>query len=103
MWPSTNKTNLVQNAKSGIRALVSFDNDIAIIDVRGQTCPGYLLAINKAVDELNPKTKAKLLMTYPPCIEDVKAWCNSKGIDYLSLEKSDKVWVAWIQKNSIDV
>jgi TusA-related sulfurtransferase len=94
----TNKTNSTKNVKSGIKALVSFDNDIAIIDVRGQTCPGYLLAINKAVNELNPNTKAKLLMTYPPCIADVKAWCSSKGIDYLSLEKTDKAWIALIQK-----
>lgn len=98
MWPFTKKTNSTQNAKSGIKALVSFDDDIAIIDVRGQTCPGYLLAINKAVGELNPKTKAKLLMTYPPCIADVKSWCKSKGIDYLSLEKTDKAWIALIQK-----
>ena len=94
----TNKTNSTKNVKSGIKALVSFDNDIAIIDVRGQTCPGYLLAINKAVNELNPNTKAKLLMTYRPCIADVKAWCSSKGIDYLSLEKTDKAWIALIQK-----
>jgi len=43
------------------------ENGTAIIDVRGQTCPGYLLAINKAVERLEPDTAAKLLITYPPC------------------------------------
>ncbi len=101
MWPFTKKINSAQNVKSGIKAFVSYDDDVAIIDVRGRTCPGYLLAINKVVGELNPKNKAKLLMTYLPCIEDVKAWCKGKGkgIDYLSLEKkTEKAWVALIQK-----
>ena len=94
MWPF-NKTI----EKSGIKAnSVIIVDGIAEIDVRGQTCPGYLLAINKAVDALHSGTTAKLLITYPPCGEDVKAWCKEKRIEYLGLMQGDGMWIISIKK-----
>ena len=94
MWPFKKKI-----IKSGIIASsVTVVKGVTEIDVRGQTCPGYLLAINKAVETLDSGTKAKLLITYPPCAEDVKAWCKEKKIDYLGLTEGDKMWVISIQK-----
>jgi len=62
MWPFSKRQTSTLEANS-----VHMENGTAIIDVRGQTCPGYLLAINKAVERLEPDTAAKLLITYPPC------------------------------------
>jgi len=93
MWPFNKREKI-----SGIKASVKMVEGIAEIDVRGQTCPGYLLAINKAVKVLDSGTQAKLLITYPPCGEDVKAWCREKNIEYISLVQGKDMWVINIKK-----
>jgi len=94
MWPFNKKT-----VKSGINASsITVVNGVAEIDVRGQTCPGYLLAINKAVETLGKGTKARLLITYPPCGEDVKAWCREKEIEYQGLTEGGGMWMINIRK-----
>ena len=94
MWPFVKRTS-----KLGIRAnSVKIINDITEIDVRGQTCPGYLLAINKAVEDLEVGTTAKLLITYPPCGDDVKAWCKAKNIEYQGMTQGNGLWVINIKK-----
>lgn len=94
MWPFSRK-----NEPSKIKAnSVEIVNGIAEIDVRGQTCPGYLLAINKAVDKLADGMQAKLLITYPPCADDVKAWCKEKNVEYLDLRQGENMWIISIKK-----
>ncbi len=60
-----------------------------IVDVRGQTCPGYLLDINRHVTAIGPGARIRLLVTYPPCGEDVRAWCVEKGITFIGIEQVD--------------
>lgn len=93
MWPFNNRQHVGIKANS-----VVIDNGIAIIDVRGQTCPGYLLAINKAVESLATGTSARLLITYPPCGEDVKAWAKQQKIEYQGIEQQNEIWVIRIRK-----
>ena len=94
MWPFRRK-----RVTTSIRAhSVIFENGVAEIDVRGQTCPGYLLAINKAVETLDPGTRAKLLITYPPCGEDIKAWCRERKIEFIDIVQHSNMWVIHIQK-----
>ncbi len=81
-----------------IGAKVSFEDGTAIIDVRGQTCPGYLLAINRAVEGLSEGTRARLLITYPPCGDDVRAWCRKRDIAFLGIAQERGMWVIEIQK-----
>ena len=70
----------------------------AAIDVRGQTCPGYLLAINRAMDTLEAGTEARLLVDYPPCGDDVKAWADEKGYAFLGFTEVDGVWHIRVRK-----
>lgn len=95
MWPfGKKKSPSLVTANS-----VVIENGEALIDVRGQTCPGYLLAINKAVEQLADNTKANLLITYPPCGEDVKAWCKEKNVEYIDLyQQADETWIIQIKK-----
>ena len=58
-----------------------------VVDVRGQTCPGYLLAIDRAVRAMGPGTAVRLLVTYPPCADDVRAWCAERGHELLDIER----------------
>ncbi len=95
MWPFTK----AQRETRGINAnSVVVENGLATIDVRGQTCPGYLLAINKAVEALPAGTPARLLISYPPCGDDVAAWCDARQIAYLGISRSDGMWVVEIRK-----
>lgn len=68
------------------------------IDVRGQTCPGYLLAINRAMDALATGTEAHLLVDYPPCGDDVKAWADERGYAFLGVTQADGVWHIRVRK-----
>jgi len=85
---------------SRIRAnsVVMRDDGVATIDVRGQTCPGYLLAINKAVEALPSGTTAQLLISYPPCGDDVGAWCKARSIEHLGTSPRDGIWVIEVRK-----
>lgn len=66
--------------------------------MRGQTCPGYLLSINQAVDRLPSSTEARLLISYPPCGDDVQHWCREREIAFLGLEQKDGLWTIAIRK-----
>ncbi len=96
MWPFRSKTS--RQTRPPTARAVSWRKGVAIIDVRGQTCPGYLLAINRAVEGLAPGTEAELLITYPPCGDDVQAWCKEKGIAFLGIEAGEHVWRIRIRK-----
>ena len=94
MWPFRR-----QREKPEIRAnRVEMIDGEALIDVSGQTCPGYLLAINRAVDELPPGTTARLRITYPPCGNDVHAWCKEKGVTFLGMQEHADHWLIRIRK-----
>ena len=68
------------------------------VDVRGQTCPGYLLSINKAMDALDKDTRAYLLTSYSPCGDDVKAWCNERGYTYEGIVEEAGLWKVVVVK-----
>lgn len=94
MWPFKRK-----NSEVGIIATsVKLIDGIVTIDVRGQTCPGYLLAINKEIDKLENGTLADLLISYAPCHEDVKAWCKEKDIAFKNIVENDGGWKITIKK-----
>lgn len=94
MWPFSKK----QNTSKSITATVEQVDGLYKIDVTGQTCPGYLLAINREVEKLPLGSKAQLLITYPPCGDDVKAWCKEKNISFVSMEQKTDLWIISIQK-----
>ena len=75
-----------------IRAEVFERDGLTCIDVRGQTCPGYLLAINRETDKLPAATEVALLTTYPPCGDDVHAWCKAKGYQYKGIEPGEGLY-----------
>lgn len=94
MWPFTRKKD-----ETGIKASsVIIKDGKAIIDVRGQTCPGYLLAINYEVDKLDKGLDIDLQITYPPCGEDVEAWSKARNVEYLGILQNEDMWVIKIKK-----
>lgn len=95
MWPFNRKSK--QTVGIAANTVVT-ENGITTIDVRSQTCPGYLLAINKTTDALPESTDARLLISYPPCGDGVAAWCQSRNIEFLGTEQSDGLWIIRICK-----
>lgn len=95
-WPFRKRC---RNGVAGIRAnAVTRVDGVVEIDVRGQTCPGYLLAIDREVARLQAGEEARLLISYPPCGDDVRAWCNRKGVEYLGMSVQEGLWVIGIRK-----
>ncbi len=96
MWPFKRKD---APKRSSIHADVSFDDEgTALVDVRGQTCPGYLLAINNAVEPLPAGTAVRLIISYPPCGDDVHAWCKEKGLTFGGIEPNEGLWHIHLKK-----
>lgn len=51
-------------SESGIKAnVIVGENDMIVVGVRNQTCPEYLLAINKAIENYPIGTRFKLQIT----------------------------------------
>ena len=65
------------------------DNEV-LIDVSGQTCPGYLLNIDKKVRTLASGTMIRILTTYIPCENDLKAWCKFHNYKFIDLTKNQE-------------
>ncbi len=94
MWPFRSRP-----VRRTVQAQVTWrDDGVAVIDVRGQTCPGYLLAIHRAVEALPPDTEAELVISYPPCGSDVQAWCRERGIRFLEFSPAGDHWRIRIKK-----
>lgn len=74
------------NVRSARRRL---DDGGWMVDVRGQTCPGYLLDINRHVTAIGPGARIRLLVSYPPCGDDVRAWCAEKGYAFKGITRID--------------
>ena len=78
--------------RATICAEVFEQEGITCIDVRDQTCPGYLLAINRETDKLAAATEVALLITYPPCGDDVHAWCKAKDYQFHGIEPGEGLY-----------
>ena len=75
--------------RSGPRTAVQRDGTGWIVDVCGQTCPGYLLEIDRAVRDIGPGQRIHLRISYPPCIDDVRVWCAEKGHVLHDVERTE--------------
>ena len=70
------------------RTAVRREGENWIVDVRGQTCPGYLLEIDRAVADIGGGANIRLLISYPPCGDDVRVWCEQKGHALHGIERT---------------
>ncbi len=68
------------------------EETVVEVDVRGQTCPGYLLSIHRAVRGLPPGARVLLRISYPPCADDVRVWCKANGHRLESVEAVAGEW-----------
>jgi len=87
-----------RSVRRTVEAEVRWQGEAAVVDVRGQTCPGYLLAIDRAVAALPQGTRVELLISYPPCGADVRTWCRERRIRFQGLSPQGNHWRIHIRK-----
>jgi tRNA 2-thiouridine synthesizing protein A len=59
-----------------------------VLDVRGQFCPGPVLAAGKAMQELAEGQVLAVLATDPAAEADLQAWAKWGGHTLLAIDKS---------------
>ena len=90
----------MKKQESGLIAQTFTEADgTVVVNVVNQTCPGYLLSINKAIEKYPVGTRFTLKITYPPCGEDVESYCRQKNIEFLGMEiNNEGIYLIQIRK-----
>jgi peroxiredoxin family protein/TusA-related sulfurtransferase/rhodanese-related sulfurtransferase len=72
--------------------------DLAL-DARGLQCPGPVMKMKKAVEELKPGQILQIKVSDSGFKNDAPAWCKSTGNKLVHIEEKGKEIIAYIQKN----
>ena len=59
------------------------------VDARGQSCPGPLVALAKAMKDVGPGDLLELLATDPGSVSDVPSWATISGNELLESAETD--------------
>jgi tRNA 2-thiouridine synthesizing protein A len=70
----------------------------ATVNARGQSCPGPLVALHKALREAGAGDLLELLATDPGSKSDVPSWATLSGNELLEAGESDGVFRYVIRK-----
>ncbi|HEX4942144.1 MAG TPA: sulfurtransferase TusA family protein [Actinomycetota bacterium] len=74
------------------------DTITATIDAKGQSCPGPLVSLAKAIRDASTGTLFELLATDPGSKSDVPSWADLSGNELLETDESDGVYRYVIRK-----
>ncbi len=72
------------------------------INACGLQCPGPIMQVYKAMDDLNDGDQLQISVTDPGFTKDIQSWCEKTGNQVLDIEKQDKQFVCLIQKGQGD-
>ena len=70
----------------------------ATVDARGQSCPGPLVALHKALRDAGSGELLELLATDPGSKADVPSWAKLSGNELLESDESEGVFRYVIRK-----
>jgi tRNA 2-thiouridine synthesizing protein A len=74
------------------------DTITATVDAKGQSCPGPLVSLAKAIRDASSGTLFELLATDPGSKSDVPSWAELSGNELLETDESDGVYRYVIRK-----
>lgn len=80
-------------------AAVDTEKYTKVLDACGLCCPGPLMSVKEAIDNLKNGEVLKVNASDPGFYEDIKAWCKRTGNQLLSLDKDKAIITAVIQKS----
>jgi len=69
-----------------------------IVDAKGQSCPGPLVSLAKALKEAEPGDLLELLATDPGSKSDVPSWAEISGNELLEASEADGVFRYLVRK-----
>ncbi len=73
------------------------------LDACGLCCPGPLMRVKSAVDELNPGECLNVIASDPGFYEDIKSWCKSTNTNLVNLNRDKGIIKATLKKNLQEV
>jgi tRNA 2-thiouridine synthesizing protein A len=71
---------------------------VVTIDARGQSCPGPLVSLARALKEARPGDVLELLATDPGSRSDVPAWAKLTGNELLEASEQDGTFRYLVRK-----
>ncbi len=74
------------------------DTITATIDAKGQSCPGPLVSLAKAIRDASSGALFELLATDPGSRSDVPSWAELSGNQLVETDESDGVYRYVIRK-----
>jgi tRNA 2-thiouridine synthesizing protein A len=74
------------------------DTITATVDAKGQSCPGPLVSLAKAIRDASSGALFELLATDPGSKSDVPSWAELSGNELLETDESDGVYRYVIRK-----
>jgi tRNA 2-thiouridine synthesizing protein A len=74
------------------------DTITATVDAKGQSCPGPLVSLAKAIRDASTGAQFELLATDPGAKSDVPSWAELSGNELLETDESDGVYRFVIRK-----
>ncbi|MCY6960423.1 FAD-dependent oxidoreductase [Clostridium brassicae] len=96
------KTDHVEKMIASIENPKMSDGIVKNLDACGLSCPGPLMRVKAAVDELNPGDTLNVSASDPGFYEDIKAWCRKTNTELLGLNKEKGIIKASLKKNEKD-
>jgi len=77
---------------------VEAPNVIRTVDARGQSCPGPLVTLHRALTDMPAGELVELLATDPGSISDVPAWAKISGNELVEQDTTGPVFRYVIRK-----
>jgi tRNA 2-thiouridine synthesizing protein A len=74
------------------------DTITATVDAKGQSCPGPLVSLAKAIRDASSGALFELLATDPGSTSDVPSWAELSGNELMETDESDGVYRYVIRK-----
>ena len=79
----------MESVTSTAGALVDLDRGPIVVDARGQSCPGPLVSVFRALKEADRGDLIELLATDPGSLSDVPAWAKLSGNELVEQSQED--------------
>jgi tRNA 2-thiouridine synthesizing protein A len=71
---------------------------VITVDARGQSCPGPLVALARALKDAAPGERFELLATDPGSKSDVPSWARISGNELIEATESDGAFRYLVRK-----
>lgn len=69
-------------------------------DIVYMMCPMHLLKLEEIIGTLEPGQVLEILTDYDGALEDIPAWCEKTGNEFLGIEETEDFFKFYIRKKA---